>query len=793
MSYLINKFNGDELVILEDGTVNVSTSLGLVGRNYVGYGEIQNENFVFLLENFANAEAPSRPITGQLWYDTDIETLKIYNGNAWGIVGSAQLSDTAPEDKREGSLWIDTVNNILYVWSGAEWIFIGPESAPGFGVTRARSATVIDNTELGHPVILLTINDTVIGIIANDSFRLSGDPGDSFNGFLDIEPGINLSNTVTVNGDLKGTASRATVLETRRTINGIGFDGSQNITITANTTNHLVSGPYISGSDFNGSTQVTWEVDASPENRAGKIVARNANGDFSANIITSDVVGNLTGNVNSTGTSNFNIVTASEFRGAVLTGNAFTATKLNNSREINGVEFDGSQNITVPVSGRDVTGDTLASAVKFSSLQSVGVLQSLDVDNTGIEIGSGKELKLSVDSGAPVIESSQASLTLEIDQGSSRVQFLSSSVIDGSDNPTISAQNWNIGSPAETLDNIYADNFIGRLVGNSDTATLATTATNIQGGGLGAIPYQTASGTTSFVAPLANKILRSNGSGVPSWGEATFADLIPGDYINGSTYTGLSEETWSINATDANTSSAIVARDTNGNFSAGTITADLSGTASQATSVYIEETGTGGGLFTSGDPNEDFNVVFQGESSAGDRFTNLQVDNGGLQFNPFTNTISGTNLTLDGRATDNVEKAGDTMTGSLTLNADPTANLHAATKQYVDSVVQTEITALGAGLVRAFVKFDGSDLNIANTLNVSAVQRISAGRYRLTFIPGTFENADYVMSGMASDTDHFVAFRNSSVDSVDIFTVDNGSGNNTPSNTSGAVMVTFFT
>lgn len=32
-----------------------------------------------------------------------------------------------------------------------------------------------------------------------------------------------------------------------------------------------------------------------------------------------------------------------------------------------------------------------------------------------------------------------------------------------------------------------------------------------------------------------------------------------------------------------------------------------------------------------------------------------------------------------------VEKTGDTMTGPLTLSGDPTSNLHAATKQYIDS------------------------------------------------------------------------------------------------------------
>ena len=49
MPYIINKYNGSELVVLQDGTLDTSTSIGLLGRNYVGYGEVQNENFLFLL------------------------------------------------------------------------------------------------------------------------------------------------------------------------------------------------------------------------------------------------------------------------------------------------------------------------------------------------------------------------------------------------------------------------------------------------------------------------------------------------------------------------------------------------------------------------------------------------------------------------------------------------------------------------------------------------------------------------------------------------------------------------
>ena len=62
MSYRINKTNGDLLVDLVDGQIDVSnSSLTLVGRNYTGFGEAFNENFVKLLENFSALLQPNTP------------------------------------------------------------------------------------------------------------------------------------------------------------------------------------------------------------------------------------------------------------------------------------------------------------------------------------------------------------------------------------------------------------------------------------------------------------------------------------------------------------------------------------------------------------------------------------------------------------------------------------------------------------------------------------------------------------------------------------------------------------
>jgi len=91
MAYVINRSDGTAFTTLQDSTIDTTSSLTLVGRNYIGYGEIQNENFLFLLENFANTTAPTTPISGQLWFDTNSNVLKAYDGDKWVEVGSAAI------------------------------------------------------------------------------------------------------------------------------------------------------------------------------------------------------------------------------------------------------------------------------------------------------------------------------------------------------------------------------------------------------------------------------------------------------------------------------------------------------------------------------------------------------------------------------------------------------------------------------------------------------------------------------------------------------------------------------
>jgi hypothetical protein len=232
-----------------------------------------------------------------------------------------------------------------------------------------------------------------------------------------------------ITGAVTGNASTATTLQTARAINGVNFDGSSAITITANastlsgtslaatvtassltsvgtlgaltvsgtTTSGAFSGPLTGAVTGNASTATTLQT------------ARNINGvsfNGSADITVTAAAGTLTGTslpVSVTGSSLTSVgtlgslavtagVTAGSFTGPLtgaVTGNATTATTLQTARAINGVSFNGSADITVTAAAGTLTGATLAAGVTASSLTSVGTLTGvttsgiISVNNVG--------------------------------------------------------------------------------------------------------------------------------------------------------------------------------------------------------------------------------------------------------------------------------------------------------------------------------------------------------------------------------------------------------------------------
>lgn len=720
MAYIINKTDGTEFIQLDDATLDSTTNLKFIGRNYVGYGETQNENFLFLLENFANVSPPSRPIVGQLFYNTQDRNIYSYDGEFWQTVGSAASASTPPENAPLGSLWLDSFYKTLHVFTGDEWLLVGPDDPKDSEFrglkTRAVSTVLTGTNALRFPVVVLYANDEAVAVISNGGFDINQNETPLAN-FDTITHGITVTNSGEFRGALKGTADKATILATTRSINGVGFNGSQDVTIKSSTTNLLESGDYIAGSNFDGSARTTWSVDATPDNVIGKVVARNASGGFSAGTISANLNGNVTGDITSTGTSTFNQVTASTIIGPVLRGNADTASRLRDAPLINGVTFDGSSNVTVPAAANTLTTDTLANTVVNSSLELVGTLRYLNVSGSGqIKVSNNLTLESTANNGTLTVNKTLIVKTQE-DGDTTELRLLSpaesvrtgnganGSLVPGADNLV------EIGSASSRFANVHSSTFTGNLTGNADTATFATTSTNIEGGVAGGVPYQNATGDTDFVATgIPGYVLKSAGTGAPYWGVISFESLEVGDYLTGGNYDGTNPTSISVDASTTNTANKVVARDASGNFSAGTITASLNGIASQASTVYVDE---------SEDDNTAYNIVFLNSTSGGNGYRTLQVDTTALTFNPNTNTIGGVDLRLDGVALDNVAKAGDTMTGFLTLHANPTSNLHAATKQYVDTVASTDYSfTYGVGNPASYTNQVGSFNNSRNFYDV---------------------------------------------------------------------------
>ena len=195
MAYVIDRYNGTTLATVEDGTIDATLDIKLIGKNYAGYGEIQNENFLHMLENFSGETAPPRPISGQLWYDSLAKKIKFYNNSTWKTIG-AEPAGTKPAGGTVGDLWWDSTNKQLYTHDGTDFYLVGPQAAEGLGTTQMRSRSVLDDTDVAHAIIEAIVDEEVVYIIATEEFTLNGAVNPIL-GFTVIKAGLTLINTGT--------------------------------------------------------------------------------------------------------------------------------------------------------------------------------------------------------------------------------------------------------------------------------------------------------------------------------------------------------------------------------------------------------------------------------------------------------------------------------------------------------------------------------------------------------------------------------------------------------------------
>ena len=216
MAYTIDRYSGVTLTTVEDGTVDQTTDIKLVGKNYAGYGEIQNENFLHLLENFSGTSQPPKAISGQVWFDATASKLKFYDGSKFRTTGGAEVSATQPAGLATGDLWWDSTNEQLYAYNGTGYVLVGPQGS-GTTVTQMKTVTIRDTQSTNRLVIQAIVNDEVIYMISAVSFTIdSTDPTNAVTGFDVVKKGLTLRNTQNATGGVTsstdyywGTASNS--------------------------------------------------------------------------------------------------------------------------------------------------------------------------------------------------------------------------------------------------------------------------------------------------------------------------------------------------------------------------------------------------------------------------------------------------------------------------------------------------------------------------------------------------------------------------------------------------------
>lgn len=210
MSYVINKTNGSIFTTVADGTVDTTSSITVVGRNYAGYGEFLGENFVKILENSANSSAPGSPLAGQLWYDTTSTVLNVYNGSEFKPISSVKVSGAEPASSlTSGDLWFDSANNQLRIYNGSSFVLVGPPTSVGVGTSGPEVVTVTDDGAVDHVVVKFSIENLAMAFISDDA---EFTPSLGITGFATIKPGFQISSTVT-GAMFQGTASNSDKLD----------------------------------------------------------------------------------------------------------------------------------------------------------------------------------------------------------------------------------------------------------------------------------------------------------------------------------------------------------------------------------------------------------------------------------------------------------------------------------------------------------------------------------------------------------------------------------------------------
>ena len=212
MAYTINKTDGTVVATITDGTVDNTTSVQLFGKSFSGFGEGLNENLVKLLENSSGTSAPSSPLRGELWFDTNTGQLKVYDGSSFKPSGGAKSQSAEPTSSSAGDLWHDSDDDQLYVYTGSAFQLVGPVYTSGQTLSGFQIETLASSG--GNKVVAsMYAGNTRVAILSKEDFT----PSVTQTGFAAVKAGFTLNSTL--GAVFEGTNTQASFVSVSGTSN----------------------------------------------------------------------------------------------------------------------------------------------------------------------------------------------------------------------------------------------------------------------------------------------------------------------------------------------------------------------------------------------------------------------------------------------------------------------------------------------------------------------------------------------------------------------------------------------
>ena len=419
MAYTINNTAGAVVAVVDDGTENTTaTSLTLVGRSYNGYGEVFQENFVKLLENFSNTSSPANPVLGQLWFNSTSKKLFVNNGtNSWKGIAFSTSGSTTPTFPVIGDFWYDTNVNQLKVYSSEGWRIIGPVY-PNQNPTGANAAIIEDTVGLLHHVVAFE-NQGITSAYWNKDFEFI--PESPITGFATIKPGLNVNTAlssltgITFNGTANNSARLSGLLPsdflqktTDEFIGGnlyvkantgvwIGDAGAIRITMasdgTATIRNHVVNGDLIIGGTAGGGLQNFLTCDATTglitvvNNPTAELgIATKNYADARANVAFNNAINAL----------NTNVIAINTSIGTLTTEINAVNTKAQNA--LNALPAKAA--LASPTFSGDPRSITMPATTSNTTIATTGFVQAaIGVATNGLWLGASKTVSTSTPTG----------------------------------------------------------------------------------------------------------------------------------------------------------------------------------------------------------------------------------------------------------------------------------------------------------------------------------------------------------------------------------------------------------